>query len=147
MSFNCENHRGQTQKTKACLSPVICPAVYDDGDILAVSKPSGVLSHPNPSSAQGAPKNKSAFLGDYDLQDRRFDTPAGAVWLIHRLDQDASGLLLAARQAETAKRLRGLFEEEKSKKIMWSCLRAAYSLQREFGAMRWGSGAKRAGCA
>ncbi len=92
------------------------PAVYDDGDILAIHKPSGVLSHPNQASAQGAPRNKSAFLGDYDFQDRRFDTPAGAVWLIHRLDQDASGLLLATRQAETAKKLRQIFEEQKIEK-------------------------------
>ena len=102
MSFNSKNF--------------VCPAVYDDGDILAISKPSGVLSHPNPSSAQGAPKNKRAFLGEYNFQDRRFDTPAGVVWLIHRLDQDASGLLLAARQAETARKLRGLFEEQKIEK-------------------------------
>ncbi len=110
------------------LSPL--PVIYDDGDILAVHKPSGTLSHPNTSTKKrgqtrhavsvpfspGRQAGKSAFLGNYDFRDRRFDAPGGGVWLIHRLDQDASGILLATRQVDTARKMRRIFEEQKIEK-------------------------------
>jgi RluA family pseudouridine synthase len=95
--------------------------LYDYQNLMAIHKPEGVLSHPNP-----IPKNrvrefprrpKCLFEGPYDFDDRRFDTPQGPIWLIHRLDQDSSGVLLAARDAQVAKECRRLFEEEQVRKI------------------------------
>jgi RluA family pseudouridine synthase len=86
-----------------------CPVLHQDRFIVVVNKPAGVLSHPNLGRADaGSP---AAFEGRYDADRRCFDGPAGRVWLIHRLDQDTSGALLAALDEKTAERCRALFEE------------------------------------
>ncbi len=90
-----------------------CPVVFQDDTLLVVDKPHGILSHPNPA---GGEKGRCAFEGRYDFEDRRFDSPAGPVWLLHRLDRDTSGLLLAAWDGETAEKCRALFEENKIRK-------------------------------
>ncbi|MBI2192771.1 MAG: RluA family pseudouridine synthase [Planctomycetes bacterium] len=81
------------------------PILYEDADILAIDKPEGVLSHPNPGGKRGC----CAFTGRYDMRDRRFDHGGRSLWLIHRLDKDTSGVLLAARSTDAAARLRKLF--------------------------------------
>ena len=89
-----------------------CPVLFRDQWIILVDKPAEVLSHPNEKKKQGG----ASFEGPYDFSDRRFDTPEGPVWLIHRLDQDASGILLAALDNSIVKRLRSLFEERQIQK-------------------------------
>lgn len=85
---------------------------YSDEHLLVVEKPCGLLSHPNPGSNQPA-----AFLGRYDPKARRFDHPAGPLWLLHRLDKDTSGLLLAARDEASAQALRAAFEAGEVRKL------------------------------
>lgn len=89
------------------------PALYRDEWIVIVEKPEGVLSHPNSQSLKGP---DCAFEGRYDPDARRFDTPAGPLWLIHRLDQDTSGALMGAWDAETAAALRALMDANKIEK-------------------------------
>jgi RluA family pseudouridine synthase len=89
-----------------------CPVLFEDADLLVINKPEGVLSHPNP----GPKSPASAFEGPYDLGDRRFQTPQGPVWLIHRLDQDTSGVLLAAKNKKSAAACRNAFEKRAVKK-------------------------------
>jgi len=91
-----------------------CPIVHQDRFIIVVNKPAGVLSHPN--SAKIDPKIRCAFEGRYDLDQKCFDGPTGKVWLIHRLDQDTSGVLLAALDERTAEKCRALFEANAVKK-------------------------------
>lgn len=95
-------------------SPVLttCPVLHRDRFIVIVNKPAGVLSHPNTARST----EQAAFEGRYDLEKKCFDGPAGKVWLIHRLDQDTSGVLLGALDEKTAEKCRGLFEEELVKK-------------------------------
>ncbi|MFH1799737.1 MAG: RluA family pseudouridine synthase [Candidatus Omnitrophota bacterium] len=89
-----------------------CPVLFEDADLLVINKPEGVLSHPNP----GARGSGAAFEGSYDLGSRRFQTPQGPVWLIHRLDQDTSGVLLAAKNKKSAAVCRNAFEKRAIKK-------------------------------
>ncbi len=89
-----------------------CPVLFRDQWLILIDKPAGVLSHPNEKGKQ----TRAAFEGAYDFHDRRFNTPEGPVWLIHRLDQDASGVLLAARENSIVKRSRSLFEEHQIQK-------------------------------
>lgn len=96
-----------------------CPVLLDDGVLLAVAKPDGVLSHPNPGGARAA----CAFEGRYDPAVRRFDGPAGAIWLVHRLDQDTSGVLLAVRREETAAACRAFFEQRRVRKSYLALVR------------------------
>jgi len=84
-----------------------CPILHHDRFIMIVNKPAGVLSHPNKSRSM----EQAAFEGRYDLEKKCFEGPAGKVWLIHRLDQDTSGVLLAALDERTAEKCRTLFEE------------------------------------
>ena len=88
-----------------------CPILFEDADLLVIDKPEGVLSHPNPGT-----KSPAAFEGLYDLGDRRFQTPQGPIWLIHRLDQDTSGVLLAAKNKKSVAACRKAFEERAVKK-------------------------------
>ncbi|MFH0984738.1 MAG: pseudouridine synthase [Candidatus Omnitrophota bacterium] len=89
-----------------------CPVLFEDADLLVINKPEGVLSHPNP----GGKGPGAAFEGPYDLGDRRFQTPGGPLWLIHRLDQDTSGTLLAAKNKKSAAACRNAFDKREVKK-------------------------------
>ena len=108
------------------------PILFQDEFLVVVNKPADVLSHPNPNAphpnplplqgrgkvARGEPRQgrgkggtvRSAFEGTYHYGDRRFDTPQGPIWLIHRLDQDASGVLLAARDRKSVLACRTAFD-------------------------------------
>lgn len=94
------------------LSATQCPVLFEDNELLVISKPAGVLSHPNP----GGGGAQAAFEGPYDPQKRCFKTPQGLLWLLHRLDQDTSGVLLAVKSQKSAEICRKAFEERKVKK-------------------------------
>ncbi len=96
-----------------------CPILYDGGGLLVVDKPEGVLSHPNPVKGQKdqQTRTKAAFEGPYDFEGRVFQTAEGKIWLIHRLDQDTSGVLIATRNAALAEQCRALFDEGKIRKV------------------------------
>ncbi|MCB1277080.1 RluA family pseudouridine synthase [Prosthecobacter sp.] len=90
-----------------------CEVLHEDRFLIVVNKPHGVLSHPN--SKAGKPQ-MAAFEGSYDHDRRSFKTPGGNVWLIHRLDQDTSGVLLGAKDERTAAACRESFEAEQVRK-------------------------------
>lgn len=98
-----------------------CPILHQDRFILVINKPAGVLSHPNTSKANG--KQAAAFTGNYDAEARCFHSAAGKLWLIHRLDQDTSGVLLAAFDEQTAQRSRMLFEDQAIQKHYLAVIR------------------------
>ena len=84
--------------------------IYHGDDLWVLNKPAGVLSHPNPPSRSDRaavlplpydPKLE-AFLLDDNGRTRR-------IYLIHRLDQDTSGVLLLAFDAELAAQIKELF--------------------------------------
>lgn len=96
------------------------PIVYEDDHLVLINKPSGILSHPNPINEKKkleGQKGHAAFLGHYDFVQRTFETPKGTIWLLHRLDQEASGILLAAKSAAVATKLRLMFEKHLLQKI------------------------------
>ena len=90
-----------------------CEILHEDRFLLVVNKPHGVLSHPNPKSAK---PQSAAFEGRYDAESRCFTGLAAKIWLIHRLDQDTSGVLLAAKDEKTAAACREAFEAEQVRK-------------------------------
>lgn len=96
------------------------PIIFEDEHLLLINKPSGILSHPNPINEKKrleGQEGRAAFLGHYDFDQRTFETPKGVIWLLHRLDQDASGVLLAAKSATVAAKLRLIFEKQSLQKI------------------------------
>ena len=86
--------------------------LHHDRHLLVVDKPHGVLSHPN--SAGG--RQRAAFEGAYDLKRKCFRSAAGTVWLVHRLDQDTSGVLIGALDEKTADQCRAAFERDEVRK-------------------------------
>ncbi len=95
--------------------------LYDDGGIIAINKPSGVLSHPNP----GRTREPVVFHGGYDFDTRAFDAPGGKIFLLHRLDLETSGVLLAARDSELARRMREMFPAKRIRKLYTALLQGA----------------------
>lgn len=74
------------------------PICYEDGHLLAIEKPAGLLS-----VASDREKERTAWRmvsSAYRLKD-----PAGRLFVVHRLDQDTSGLLLFAKSMEVKETL------------------------------------------
>ena len=70
------------------------PVLYEDGRILVVDKPAGLLS-----MASDRERVRTAYRMAADYV-RRGD-PRGRVFIVHRLDRDTSGVLLFAKDEET----------------------------------------------
>jgi RluA family pseudouridine synthase len=89
-----------------------CEVLHEDAVLLIINKPAAILSHPNgPHDAEPI-----AFQGSYDTTQRCFTSEAGKVWLIHRLDEGTSGVLLAAKSELAAQRCRAAFEQDRVRK-------------------------------
>lgn len=77
------------------------PVLFDDGDIIAVNKPSGLLVH-----RSMIDRHETRFA----LQILR-DQIGQRVYPLHRLDKPTSGVLLFARSADAARAASTLFAE------------------------------------
>lgn len=89
-----------TQKTSA-LKPEI---LFENPEIIAVSKPSGLLTLPDRFDAL-----QNSLRG---MLAERY----GEAYTIHRLDRDTSGLIIFARTLDAQRHYTGLFEERKVEK-------------------------------
>lgn len=78
--------------------------VYEDRDLLVVSKPAGLLTVDDD---RGSP-NLYSILQRYEIESGRKDP---RLFLVHRLDRDTSGLLVFARTARVREVLQRCFEE------------------------------------
>ena len=71
--------------------------VYEDGDLIVINKPAGLVVHPGCGNYTGTLVNAIAWHlrdnPDYDPNDP-------AVGLVHRIDKDTSGLLVVAKTPE-----------------------------------------------
>lgn len=85
--------------------------LYEDEDIIAVNKPPGMVVHPAPGHPRGTFVNALLYhcktLGSTDRI-----RPG----IVHRLDKDTSGVLLAAKSHQAHARLVTLFSERKVQK-------------------------------
>lgn len=78
--------------------------VHEDGTIVAVDKPAGLLVEPLP----GRGGEEVTML---DLLVQRFrHEPRSALFVVHRIDRDTSGLVLFARTVEAREALKDQFE-------------------------------------
>lgn len=86
------------------------PIVYIDDNVIVVNKPAGVLTH-----------SKGAMNDEFTVADffRRYTTHAletNRPGIVHRLDRDTSGVIIGARNDETALLLKKQFADRKTKK-------------------------------
>jgi tRNA pseudouridine32 synthase/23S rRNA pseudouridine746 synthase len=87
------------------VSPVSAPVVFEDERLVAVSKPAGQASIPGRGDI-GEPLNKEL--------ERRLGQ---RLWVVHRLDREASGLMVFAKTAEAHVLLCKEFESRSAHKV------------------------------
>lgn len=96
--------------TKTDFSDQELPIVYIDDNVIVVNKPAGVLTH-----------SKGALNDEFTVADffRRYTTNAlesTRPGIVHRLDRDTSGIIIGARNDETALLLKKQFADRTTKK-------------------------------
>lgn len=102
--------------------------VYEDGDLIVINKPAGLVVHPGCGNYTGTLVNAIAWHlrdnPDYDPNDP-------AVGLVHRIDKDTSGLLVVAKTPEAKTSLGVQFFNK--------------TTRRRYNALVWGSFAEKHG--
>ena len=78
--------------------------LYEDNDLIAINKPSGILS-----IEDGYDKNKLNLRSVLREQ-------YGSIWAVHRLDKDTSGVILFAKNEESHRQLNSSFSNREIKK-------------------------------
>lgn len=90
--------------------------LYEDDDLVVLEKPAGLTVHPGVGNEQGTLAN--ALLARYpELAEMQSAPEAeGRMGIVHRLDKDTSGLMVAARNLETLRALMNQFRERSVEK-------------------------------
>ncbi len=90
--------------------------LYEDEDIMTLSKPCGIKMHPNDANWQENPS--AALVGDETIvsmilksRPEIIDSGASRMGLVHRLDRDTSGILIVAKNIEAQMSLTEQFKE------------------------------------
>lgn len=80
--------------------------LYEDADILIINKAAGMVVHPAYGNYTGTLVNALA----YHLQEQAFDkAPGRTPFLVHRIDKDTSGVMIAAKNEMAQARLAAQF--------------------------------------
>jgi 23S rRNA pseudouridine1911/1915/1917 synthase len=90
--------------------------LYEDDYLIAVDKPAGMLTHPTGHIVTGTLVN--ALLGRVPLalEDEDFGLEGYRPGIVHRLDQDTSGVIVVAKTRDAHARLAGMFADRRTKK-------------------------------
>ncbi len=96
--------------------------VYEDGELMVINKPAGMVVHPGLGNFTGTMVNAIAW---HARDDRRFDPNDPSVGLAHRIDKDTSGLLVVAKTPATKTHLCRQFYD--------------HTTEREYSALVWGN--------
>jgi 23S rRNA pseudouridine955/2504/2580 synthase len=105
------------RKEKSLLHPRV-RVIHQDETLWVLDKPPGVLSHPNPPEEE----SKSALVrAPYDFEREAYwitgeDGRRRQLHLVHRLDQDTSGLILCTMSSEAAAVLKEALYRHEMKK-------------------------------
>jgi 23S rRNA pseudouridine1911/1915/1917 synthase len=127
------NHRVKPGETYAVDVPPPLPGepqaqaiplsvVYEDDDLIVVDKPAGLVVHPAAGNPDGTLVNALLAHCGASLQGIGGETRPG---IVHRIDKDTSGLLVAAKNERAMRSLAKQF--------------AAHTIEREYNAVVWGA--------
>jgi len=92
------------------------PIIYIDDNVIVINKTKGILSH-----AKGA-LNDEFTVGEFFRRYSTYNADSNRPGIIHRLDRDTSGVMIGARNAETATMLQKQFSDRKVKKTYFAVL-------------------------
>ena len=93
------------------------PIVYIDDNVIVINKPVGVLSH-----SKGA-INEEFTVADFFKRYCDYNSDTNRPGIVHRLDRDTSGVMIGARNDETATLLQKQFADRKTKKTYYAVLK------------------------
>lgn len=86
------------------------PVIYENDDVIVIDKPVGILTH-----AKGVLTDEFS-VAEY-MSTRTTDQPEGnRPGIVHRLDRDTSGVIIAAKNTEAKRFLQKQFQDRKAKK-------------------------------
>jgi tRNA pseudouridine32 synthase/23S rRNA pseudouridine746 synthase len=111
--------------------------IYENGDVLAVDKPEGIVS--------------IAQAGQGGLPELLKDVFPGKLFPVHRLDRGASGVIVFAKSAEAHRRLNGQFDRREVRKAYLALVHGVVAVNRgtinapirQFGSGRMGVDSRR----
>lgn len=86
------------------------PIIYIDDNVIVINKPNGILSHSK------GDLNDEFTVADFFKRYSTYNIDTNRPGIIHRLDRDTSGVMIGARNAETARMLQKQFSDRKTKK-------------------------------
>lgn len=86
------------------------PVIYEDDHVIVINKPSGVLTH-----AKGA-LSEEFTVADFVLPRMSEPEETNRPGIVHRLDRDTSGVIIAAKDSVTKRLLQKQFQDRKAHK-------------------------------
>lgn len=86
------------------------PIIFIDDNVIVINKPIGVLSH-----SKGA-MNDEFTVADFFGRYSTYNSDTNRLGIVHRLDRDTSGVMIGARNLETATMLQKQFADRRTKK-------------------------------
>ena len=95
---------------------VAIPILYEDDNVIVIDKPVGVLTH-----AKGA-LHEEMTVADFFRPKTTFGLETNRPGIVHRLDRDTSGVMIGAKNPETARLLSKQFQDRKAKKTYTAVL-------------------------
>ena len=97
--------------------------VYEDADVLVINKPAGLVVHPGHGNYEHTLLNALAYY--FQQTQAHLDINNPEIGLVHRIDKDASGLLLIAKTPEAKTNLGKQFFD--------------HTTERTYNALVWGT--------
>ncbi|GIW58822.1 MAG: pseudouridine synthase [Candidatus Dojkabacteria bacterium] len=109
ITFTSENLKiKKLTKNKIVPFKINLKILYEDENIIAVDKPAGIVSHPDSTHHSITVLNGILFL----LKNKKYQR----IRLLHRLDKDTSGIILATKNLKAHNYYSNLFVQNKVKK-------------------------------
>lgn len=90
------------------------PIIYIDDNVIVVNKPVGILTH-----SKGV-TNDEFTVADFFKRFTTYNLNTNRPGIVHRLDRGTSGVIIGARNTETAKLLQKQFSDRKTKKTYYA---------------------------
>ena len=99
--------------------------LYEDQDIIAINKPSGLVIHPGIQNEKGTLANALVYHFD-NLSDVNGENRRG---IVHRLDADTSGVVLVAKTNESHHWLANQFKNRTIQKVYYAITWGKWSIR------------------
>ena len=105
--------------------------VYEDDNILVVSKPAGLLSHPESIADKNTLIDQILYYlyekGEYDMSKESSFTPA----ICNRLDRNTGGIVIAGKNLAAVQAVNKAIAQRKIKKYYITMVRGAFTQEKE----------------